>query len=75
MKTAISIPDELFRRADELARKLGKSRSELYREAVADHLAPRAVTSALNGLADELQSDRAGFVAAAAGRALARDEW
>jgi len=57
MKTAVSTPDDLFRRADELANQLGKSRSELYREALADYVArrdPRAVTSALNEIADEL---------------------
>jgi hypothetical protein len=32
MKTAVSIPDELFLRADELASRLGKSRGEAYRE-------------------------------------------
>jgi predicted transcriptional regulator len=36
MKTAVSIPDDLFRRADEYASRSGKSRSELYREALAD---------------------------------------
>jgi metal-responsive CopG/Arc/MetJ family transcriptional regulator len=34
MKTAISIPDEIFDAADELARRLGLSRSELYVRAV-----------------------------------------
>lgn len=34
MKTAISIPDELFDRAEVTARKLGLSRSELYSRAV-----------------------------------------
>ena len=39
MKTAISIPDSTFRCADELARQLGISRSELYARAVAELLA------------------------------------
>ncbi|MDD5308955.1 MAG: hypothetical protein PHU25_16700 [Deltaproteobacteria bacterium] len=34
MKTAISVPDPLFREADALARKLSKSRSQLYAEAL-----------------------------------------
>jgi metal-responsive CopG/Arc/MetJ family transcriptional regulator len=34
MKTAISIPDNIFREADALAKKLGVSRSELYTKAV-----------------------------------------
>ena len=35
MKTAVSIPDELFREADELAHRLGKSRSEVYASRIA----------------------------------------
>lgn len=36
MKTAISIPDEIFERAERTAKKLGVSRSELYANAVRD---------------------------------------
>jgi predicted transcriptional regulator len=78
MKTAVSIPDELFRQADELARRLGKSRSEVYREALADYVArrePGAVTRALDEVADELAADDARFVAAASRRALERSGW
>jgi predicted transcriptional regulator len=78
MKTAVSIPDELFRRADELARRLGKSRSEVYREALADYVArrdPGAVTRALNEIADELTGEDDAFVAAAARQTLERSEW
>jgi len=35
MKTAISISDDLFNTAELLARRLGLSRSELYRRAIA----------------------------------------
>lgn len=38
MKTAISIPDDLFAAADRLARRLGMSRSQLYRTALAAYL-------------------------------------
>jgi metal-responsive CopG/Arc/MetJ family transcriptional regulator len=38
MKTAISIPDSLFRRADALAKHLQISRSELYVRAVEEFL-------------------------------------
>jgi predicted DNA-binding protein len=78
MKTAISIPDDLFQRADELAGRLGKSRSELYREALTDYVARRdtgAVTSALNEIADELAADRVGFGDSLARSALERSEW
>ena len=38
MKTAISLPDPLFEAADRLARQLGKSRSQLYAEALREYL-------------------------------------
>jgi predicted transcriptional regulator len=38
MKIAISVPDPLFKAADALARKLRKSRSQLYAEAMAAYL-------------------------------------
>jgi metal-responsive CopG/Arc/MetJ family transcriptional regulator len=39
MKTAISIPDDVYEAADELAEELGLSRSELYARAVAEYVA------------------------------------
>ena len=39
MKTAISLPDDLFSAADSLASRLGLSRSALYSAAVAEFLA------------------------------------
>ena len=39
MKTAISLPDELFTAADALARKLGVSRSRLVATALAEFVA------------------------------------
>jgi len=41
MKTAISIPDKTFQQADQLAKTLGLSRSELYATAVAEYLERR----------------------------------
>lgn len=38
MKTAISIPDPLFEAAERLARSQGKSRSQLYAEALQSYL-------------------------------------
>jgi hypothetical protein len=38
MKTAVSLPDPLFEAADQLARQLGKSRSQLYAEALRAYL-------------------------------------
>ncbi len=41
MKTAISLPDNVFREADALAKRLGLSRSQLYATALAEYLARR----------------------------------
>ena len=38
MKTAISLPDAIYAEAERLARRLNKSRSQLYAEAVAAFL-------------------------------------
>jgi predicted transcriptional regulator len=78
MKTAISIPDDLFHQADALASRLGKSRSEVYRDALADYVArrePGAVTRALDEIAEEMAADGAAFGAEAARRTLERSEW
>lgn len=51
MKTAISVPDEVFEAADRAARKLGVSRSELYSTAVHEYIERHKtedVTSRLN---------------------------
>jgi predicted transcriptional regulator len=78
MKTAISLPDDIFQQADRLARRLNKSRSELYREAVAEYVArhePDAVTEALDRLADGMDTRLDAFSTDAARRALGRTEW
>ncbi|MBD0021796.1 hypothetical protein GII33_20015 [Gordonia pseudamarae] len=60
MKTAISIPDDVFREADSAANRLGWSRSQLYTRAVREFLERQeedSVTAALNDIADGLNSD------------------
>lgn len=78
MKTAISLPDELFAHAERLARRLGKSRSELYREAVAEFIArrdPDEITAAMDRVAAEVDTRADAFVKSAARRVLARTKW
>jgi antitoxin MazE6 len=51
MKTAISIPDDLFRAAERAAKRLGLSRSEFFQRAIAHFLERQShvlVTEALN---------------------------
>jgi metal-responsive CopG/Arc/MetJ family transcriptional regulator len=79
MKTAVSIPDDLFKQADHLARKSKRSRSELYSAALREYLArhqPDEVTAALDRVVNELGvPDEAAFVARAAHRTLGHTEW
>jgi predicted transcriptional regulator len=51
MKTAVSVPDDLFRLAEATARRLRVSRSELYAKAIAEFLKRQqgnAITERLN---------------------------
>ncbi len=60
MKTAISIPDDLFSRADELAKRLGKTRSEFYADALRSHLVRNedpAITARLDDVYAESELD------------------
>jgi predicted transcriptional regulator len=78
MKTAISIPDSLFHEAEKLAQRLGKSRSQVYREALAEYVArmePGAVTRGLDDVVAEVGREIDGWVAEAGRRALERSEW
>jgi len=78
MKTAVSIPDEVFEQAERLARRARKSRSQVFssalREYVARH-APDEVTEAMDKICAQVGDQRDSFVAAAARRTLERSEW
>ena len=78
MKTAVSIPDEIYHSAERLARRTKKSRSRLYGDALKDYLArhaPDEVTEAMDRACAELGETKDPFVAAAARRILERSEW
>lgn len=60
MKTTISIPDPVFEAADELAERLGMSRSALYARAVSEFLERHrsdAVTAQLNDVYSSQSSE------------------
>src|SRR6266849_1280924 len=78
MKTAISIPDEVFKDAERLARRIKKSRSQLFSDAVREYVArhaPDEVTDAMNRVCTELGDSRDQFISAASRRVLERSEW
>lgn len=57
MKTAVSIPDDLFAEADRAAQRLGWSRSQVYAQALREFLAHAEeddpVTKALDALVED----------------------
>ena len=78
MKTAISLPDELFASVDALARKLGLSRSRLVAEALAEYVAKHRtarVTERLNAVYANEASGVDEPVRRAQGRVLKHSEW
>ena len=59
MKTAVSIPDEVFHNADKVAKINGFSRSELYARALKDYLerfSDEQIKSQLNAIYAETDS-------------------
>lgn len=53
MKTAVSIPDSVYAKAEKLAHRLGKSRSEIYTKAIRVYVDMREddeVTARLNAV-------------------------
>jgi metal-responsive CopG/Arc/MetJ family transcriptional regulator len=78
MKTAVSIPDEVFKEADRLAKDLKTSRSDLYSRALKEFLArhaPDNVTEAINRTVAAVGETSDPFVTRAARRALESSEW
>lgn len=78
MKTAISVPDQLFDKAEKLARTTGKSRSQIYQEALAEYLLrrdPEAVTEAMDQALAEIDQVSDPWLTQASRSALERAEW
>lgn len=79
MKTAVSIPNELFESADGFAQRLGMTRSELYARALREYLSEHrgeGITDRLDevyGAEEEVGLDP--IVARLQQNSLAEDEW
>ena len=76
VKTAISVPDETFRRVDHAAKRLGVSRSEVFSRAAEqalDALEDDGTTDAINRAIAGLPADHA-FTDAAAAALAAGDQ-
>ena len=78
MKTDVSIPDDIFERAERLTSQGRRSRSEVYAAALDEYLARYAqdeITDAMNRVCGEVAGNEDAFVAAAGKRVLAGTEW
>jgi metal-responsive CopG/Arc/MetJ family transcriptional regulator len=78
MKTAVSIPDEVFQKVERLARRAGRSRSEVFSAALVEYVArhaPDEVTEAMDRVCDDVGEQEDRFVRAAAHHVLERTEW
>jgi metal-responsive CopG/Arc/MetJ family transcriptional regulator len=78
MKTAVSIPDDVFVQAERLARRMKKSRSQLFSNALAEYIArhsPDEITEAMNTVCADLHAEPDPFSIAASRRILERSEW
>jgi hypothetical protein len=78
MKTAISIPNDVFEAAEKLARRLGVSRSQLYTSAVSEFLRRHftdGVTEKLNEIYGEEPSELDSVTRALQYANLGQEEW
>lgn len=80
MKTAVSVPDDVFEKAERLARREGRSRSEVYSAAIREYVArhsPDELTTTIDKSLEVLGEDAGSdaFVRPAANRTLRSAEW
>jgi metal-responsive CopG/Arc/MetJ family transcriptional regulator len=78
MKTAVSLPDELFRSAEAAARRLRVSRSELYARALAEFLKQKdekAITQRLNEVYSRRRAEVDPGLQRAQLQSLGKDDW
>jgi len=78
MKITISVPDEVFQEAERLTQRLGKSRSQLYTDALVEYLArydPDTVTERLDRVLESLTEPEDRFVRETSRTILKRVDW
>lgn len=78
MKTAVSIPDDIFEGAERLARRTNRSRSRVFSDALREYLtrhAPDKITETMNLALGAVGETANSFVSSASRRILERSEW
>jgi predicted transcriptional regulator len=78
MKIAVSVPNDVFEEAEQLARRMKRTRSEVYSRALAEYVARHTadrVTEAMDRALAEIGEPADQFVRAASRRVLKRSDW
>ena len=78
MKTAVSVPDDIFKDVERLARRARKSRSQVYSDALKEYVArhaPDEITDAMNRVCEQVKGEKDTFVATTSSRVLEQVEW
>ena len=78
MKTAVSIPDDVFAEAERLASRLRTSRSQLYARALAEFVSRHdadSTTAAIDRVLEEVGAESDQFTRKAARQVLRHTQW
>ena len=78
MKTAISLPEEVYKEAERFARRTKRSRSQLYSEALAEYLARHSqnnITESMNDVCDKIGQFDQSFIKASSRKILKKEQW
>lgn len=78
MKTAISIPDSIFQAAEKYAKRVDKSRSQLFSEAMVEYLerhTPDEIIRTLNETVEAVGEINDSFIRKASHSLLEQSEW
>ncbi len=78
MKTAVSIPDNVYETAEKLASRLGKSRSQLYAHALSSYIAKYqkdGITEKLDEIYENADSELDEGLATLQRKVITREEW
>ena len=78
MKTAVSVPDDVYQRAERLARREKRSRSDVYSSALREYVArhePDQITEALDRTIADLSEGSDVFLTEAGKRVLESIDW
>jgi predicted transcriptional regulator len=78
MKTAVSIPDDVFEKVERFARRARRSRSAVFSAALQEYVARHGadeVTDAMDRVCAEVTDQPDPFISSAARRVLERSQW